>query len=402
MQTLDDYTLLYQKGEFGRTLPNGPAPGILSNYSSDLAFSMERLANAPFSLRAVIPGLIPFAVDDAIATTVAGLTTAQLAAAGQLFYVDHSDQATLDTTKNMYAAACSALFYIDPNSGDFLPLAIKTNVGSNLVYTPQDSEHDWTLAKIMFNVNDFFYHQTWHLAATHEVIQIIWMAAIRTLGQNHPVYALMDRLTYQVFAIQPLAAAKLFATGGAFDQIFPYTGTAAQAYSSNLYYSGAGCILTNYFQNDLSIRGLTDLTGKSVFKHFPYFEDASVIYNAQRAFITAFVNSYYASDADILADTEIQAWATEANGAAAVLDFTAAILTRDTLVDVLTHIAHLSSTVHHTVNTNELITVSSTFPMHPAALHQTVPVIKNSTAPLVDFLPNLAGVLTQFQLEGLL
>lgn len=109
-----------------------------------------------------------------------------------------------------------------------MPLAIRTNVGSNLIYTPLDTPSEWLLAKIMHNVNDFFFAQTSHLASTHEVVQIAYMAAIRTLSVNHPVLGLLDRgiapsvsavspylntraltdvntVMYQVFAIQPLA-----------------------------------------------------------------------------------------------------------------------------------------------------------------------------------------------------
>lgn len=48
-------------------------------------------------------------------------------------------------------------------------------------------------SKMMFNVNDFFFSQLYHLAATHEVVQTVWMAAIRTLSVDHPIYVLLNR-----------------------------------------------------------------------------------------------------------------------------------------------------------------------------------------------------------------
>lgn len=55
-------------------------------------------------------------------------------------------------------------------------------------------------------------------------------------------------------------------------------------------------------------------------------------------FFTAFVDSYYSSDAAVAADTEIQAWAVECNGEAGCIDFPSAITTKKTLVNILTHV----------------------------------------------------------------
>lgn len=169
-------------------------PGVLTNYTQDLLFSMERLSTNPYAVRRLNPSSdsLAFDVDDAVAVKVAGMTLQQLLEAGRLFYADHSDQAGLTRT-SAYAPACDAYFFIDQVSGNFLPLAVRTGVGANLVYTPEDDAEDWLLAKMMYNVNDFWFAQWNHLAATHEANQIIWMAAIRTVSVEHPVYALLDR-----------------------------------------------------------------------------------------------------------------------------------------------------------------------------------------------------------------
>jgi hypothetical protein len=56
----------------------------------------------------------------------------------------------------------------------------RPNGGSNLTYTPQDTPNDWLLA---FG----------HFAATHEVVEIVYEAAIRTLSDDHPVLAILNR-----------------------------------------------------------------------------------------------------------------------------------------------------------------------------------------------------------------
>lgn len=149
-----DYTLLYDN-QWKNTLPRGPAPGILSNYTQDLLFSMERLSTSPYAVRRLVPSVdsLPFQVNDCIAKAVSGSTLDELLEAGRLFYIDHSAQGSLERTA-AYAAACDAYFFIDETTGNFLPLAIRTNVGANLIYTPRDQKSDWLLAKIIFNGND--------------------------------------------------------------------------------------------------------------------------------------------------------------------------------------------------------------------------------------------------------
>jgi hypothetical protein len=198
LQTLHDYTLLYQ-GEWKNTLPSGPDPGIETNYTQDLLFSMERLSISPYQVRRLNPASdkLNFKISDSDAKAISGQSLSQLFQAGRLFYADYRDQKKLTPTPR-YSAACDAYFYIDQSSGDFLPLAIRTNVGSNLIYTPLDSPNDWLLAKMMYNVNDFWFAQWNHLAGTHEVVQISYMAAIRSLSDEHPVRAILDRCMYSI------------------------------------------------------------------------------------------------------------------------------------------------------------------------------------------------------------
>lgn len=196
LKTVEDYELLYD-GQWTNTLPKGPVPGVLTNYTQDLLFSMERLSTSPYALRRLAPGTdwIPFWVDDSVTLKVAGSPLWVLFLEGRLFYADHSDQANLPRTER-FAAACDALFFIDKASGDFLPLAIRTGVGQSTIYTPEDDAADWLLAKVMYNANDFWFAQWNHLAATHHPLQITWLAAIRSLSVEHPVYALLDRREY--------------------------------------------------------------------------------------------------------------------------------------------------------------------------------------------------------------
>jgi len=194
LKTLNDYTLLYDD-EWLKTLPTGPIPGILTNYTQDLLFSMERLSLSPYQVRRLnSSSTLNFKVDDATTKKITGMTQQQLLTSGRLFYSDYRDQAKLEaTTKARYSAAVDAYFYINQTSGNFLPLAIRTNQGASVIYTPADSANDWMLAKIMYNVCDIWFAQWEHLPRTHEVVHIVYMSAIRSLSDYHPVKAVLDR-----------------------------------------------------------------------------------------------------------------------------------------------------------------------------------------------------------------
>ena len=181
-------------GEWKKSNPLGIAPGYFTNYTQDLHFSMERLSVNPFSTSRLHPNdELPFTLDNIDVPKIADLSLDQLHKSGRLFFASHSYQAGYKLQPGRFGAACDAYFYVHPKSQDFLPLAIKTNVGSNLTYTPLDTPTDWLLAKLMFNSNDFMQSQIFHLANSHAVAEIVYLAALRTLSARHPVRAFLDR-----------------------------------------------------------------------------------------------------------------------------------------------------------------------------------------------------------------
>lgn len=388
LKTLDDYTRLYDHEWQNSSRPTGQDSGILTNYTQDLLFSMERLSVNPYAVRRLLPlEELPFAVEDATIRSMAGQPLRSLLDDGRLFYVDHRNQSTYNRT-DKFGAACDAYFYISPSSGDFLPLAIRTNVGSNLIYTPNDSPTDWLLAKMMFNVNDFFMAQIDHLARTHSVAEILYQAAIRSLSDKHPVLAILKRLMYGAFGIRPLAMTILFNPGAAIDRFFPWTGTAATQFNNDTYANGyAGAFHANWIRNNLRRRGLIDCAHGPPLKDFPFYEDAGPIVDAIHRFTRTLVSSYYPNNAAIRADPEVRAWLAELTGNGEVIDFPP-IDTRSDLANVLAEVARLVSVTHHAVNTNELITSSGTLPFHPTALYQPIPTEKGITN-VVPWLPPL-------------
>ncbi|KAJ7599402.1 lipoxygenase [Mycena floridula] len=137
--------------------------------------------------------------------------------------------------------ACDAFFFIHPVCGDFLPLAIRPNNGSPLVYTPLDGQEDWQLGKLLFNQNDLWWGQWYHLVATHEVIDLVYQMVVRTFSAEHPVFALMTRLAHPTFSFRVIAMEMLLASGGYVDRIFSWNGSTAAEFSGSLYLSWRSC-----------------------------------------------------------------------------------------------------------------------------------------------------------------
>jgi hypothetical protein len=347
---------------------------------------MERLSQNSFPLQLVRPGdVLPFSVPDNVSIALSGLSLDELQSSGLLFMVDHSYQARYPkTTLNppRYGAACTAYFFIHPSSGDFLPL--QTNVGANLLYTPLDSPTDWLLGKMIFNVNDMFHAQMFHLTVTHDVSEGVHLAALRTLSEHHPVMLLLEQMMLQGYSSRVVGEELCFNPGGHWDQLFYINNVGCRQFVTENWPS-RGAFQGAYLTNDLQRRGLIDSQGRYNFKSFPFYDDARIIHQAQQDFFTTVVNSYYFSEADVEADYELQSWFKEVSLGALVFDFPHQA-SRATLVDVLTHFAYIVSVVHHSLNGGDPVGSKATLPFHLNALYAPLPTTKGVTD-LLPFMP---------------
>lgn len=288
-----------------------------------------------------------------------------------------------------YGAACSAYFYIDPKTKDFLPLAIKTNVDNDLIYSPLDSKNDWLLAKMMFNVNDMFHSQMLHLVISHDVSEAAHQAALHTLSEDHPIMVVLDRLMLQGYSSRIVGEDLCFNEGGHWDQLMLINQFGCRDYVTDVWPT-AGKYQAGYFRTDLKARGLINDLGQFPFKHFPFFEDADVIHTGYQKFFQSFIDSYYKSDADVAADYEVQNWFVEATKNAKVQDFPQGKATKQALVDVLTHFGFIISVGHHSLNGGDPVGSKATLPFHLPALYAPVPQAKG-VQDLVPFLPPAAN-----------
>ncbi|KAI0404751.1 lipoxygenase [Xylaria palmicola] len=396
-KTLNDYTHLYE-GQWAKAFPDGPFPGMLTNFTDDRLFSMMRLSASPFRLKRVQPrDSLLFAVD--AAASITGLSLKQLQAQGRLFLEDYSEMKELTPT-DKFGAGCQGYFYIDPKSGDFLPLAIRPLVkgreDSALVYTPKDQPNDWMLAKMVMNQNDGW-DVTWsHITRSHSAAEAPYLAAIRTLSDDHPVMVILNRVEKTPWNIRPLLQAGVESGAGpdAGPQYYAWTSISGREWANKVYSSGETAnFQSNYYRTFLENQGLINSPFGPKLKSFPFYEDVAVVTEAIRDFMTAFVNSYYPNDGAVARDAELQAWQRETD-AAKVYDFPRSIATRKGLVDILTHQAYLGGVVHGVLSTNGAIGDTTSLPFAPAGFRQPIPAQKG-VKDLMAFMPTPEGAVWQ-------
>ncbi|RYC55919.1 hypothetical protein CHU98_g10291 [Xylaria longipes] len=396
LNKLEDYASLYD-GQWEKAFPDGPFPGMLTNFTDDRLFSMMRLSASPYRLQRVKPGdTLLFPVDDAVAIT--GLSLEQLQAQGRLFLEDFSEMKELDPT-DKFGAGCQGYFYIDPKSGDFLPLAIRPLVkgreDSALVYTPKDESTDWMLAKLFMNQNDGW-HNTWaHITQSHSAAEAPYLAAIRTLSDNHPVLAIINRIEKTPWNIRPLLEAGVESGASSTGpQYYAWTSISGRTWANQVYTSSETAnFQSNYYRTLLENHGLINSPHGPALKSFPFYEDASVVTEAIRDFMTVYVNSYYPNDQAVAQDTELQAWRRETD-TAKVYDFPKSIATRKTLIDILTHQTYLGAVVHGVMSTNGAIGDTTSLPFAPAGFRQPIPTKKGVTD-IMSYMPTAEGAVWQ-------
>lgn len=204
---------------------------------------------------------------------------------------------------------------------------------------------------------------------------------------------------YRAYALRPVGAAKLFNPGGMFDMNFAYGAVGFDTYASNLYHSWTGHFRNWYFEDFFKGRGLVgDCEGPKL-PHFPYYEDVEPIHAGIKDFMRSFVYTYYGSDGSILDDPELQAWFDEANGPAKIYDFPPALVSeRQTLIEVLTHMAYLTGILHHAVNSGSLAH-SWTLPLHPTSHWQPLPTTKGIQS-VMPYLANVKQSISQIIVEN--
>ncbi|HZH15635.1 MAG TPA: lipoxygenase family protein [Archangium sp.] len=315
--SLDDYAKLFQ---------GFPQPECLPHWEDDGYFAWQRVAGLhPVALRKLEKVPAKLAVDDARLAGVLpeGETLSGLAAAGRLFLCDYAilegliPQSTQGLAK--YAVPAIGLFFSD-DQGKLRAAAIQLGqqpVATD-VYTPKDGEA-WRLAKMMFQTADVNAHQMGpHLCRTHFALEGAIVAMARTLSVHHPVAVLLKpHMRYVVFnnlegrelLINPAGVGTELLAGGdpGNKQLL------ARSYSGHPQAHVEPWSFEDWdHPRELRSRGFDQ---DSALKEYPFRDDGMLLWEAIGQFVAQYIDVYYASDAEVAGDPELQDWMTELTSA---------------------------------------------------------------------------------------
>lgn len=379
-----------------RTLPLPWPAGV---YQTDEVFAQMRVA-----------GPNPLVIRRASADDLRGLALGDRAASiedaarrGALFVADYGVLAGLQPGTNpapKYVFAPRAFFEV-PAAGkrSLHPVVIQTASGGAVVF-PGDGT-PWEIAKIIVNMADGNYHELIsHLGLTHLLTEPFVITTHRQLDPRHPVYVLLAPHFAGTLFINYAAQTTLITDGGAVDQLL--TGTIES--SRQLSASAVQAVRYNasFLPLALAARGVDDALA---LPDYPYRDDGLALWHAIHAWVTAYLQIYYPTPADVTGDYELQAWVVELASkqggsiqdiGEGVVDGKPRIESAAYLARLLTQVIFTASVQHAAVNFPQR-TIMSYTPAMPLAAYAPFPAPAGAPATQVlDMLPPLQmGLLQQ-------
>ncbi len=334
-----------------------PVPGISYMFQDDSEFARLRVQGPNCMLITAVGDVLPanFPLSAAkYASIVNGDTLDAALADGRLFLLDYKPLEVLDPgtwgSLAKYAWQPMALFAVPPGGSSLVPVAIQCgqDPADYPIFTPSpiaDKVWGWEMAKLVVQVADGNYHELFtHLARTHLVIEAFAVATHRHLAEVHPIWALLVPHFEGTLFINEQAATSLIAANGPIDHIFAGTIASSQAAAVDARLAFDFC--SKMPRADFAARGVGV---DSALADFPYRDDALLVWDAIHEWARQYVDLYYAHDADVVADTELTAWAACLAGEAKIRGL-GPVTTRKQLVAICTMVMFTASAQHAAVN----------------------------------------------------
>lgn len=338
-------------------------PQTAQRWKDDLEFARQAVQGInPLHIQLVsrLPEGMPLSDADVHGLLSPGDTLARALEAKRLFLIDFEILEDIRMFRKVgedgveerrWAPASRCLLYLD-DSRQLRPLAIQLgrNPEQDPVFTPNDGEYDWMAAKVFVRCSEGNAHQmVGHALRTHFVAEPFVMATMRNLPDPHPVYKLMRRHFRYTLAINEGARKGLLAEGGVFDDFIATGGPD----KGHLQLGKKGYqrwkLSDNKPRPDLERRGVLD---PAVLPYYPYRDDALPLWDAFEEYVGGVLRHFYRSDADLVADAELQRWWTDLTERGLPVDkLPCQKLERvDDLVDMLTTVLFTVSVQHAAVN----------------------------------------------------
>ncbi|MBD2193923.1 MULTISPECIES: lipoxygenase family protein [Calothrix] len=349
--------------DYEKLFPVIGVPAIAQTFQEDAVFAYMRVAGYnPVMIERVSKLSDRFPVTDEHYQAVMGSDDSLQAAGeeGRLYLTDYGifEGALNGTypTEQKYVYAPLALFAVPrgSNSDRFLrPVAIQCGQTPSPDYpiiTPNSGKYAWLFAKTIVQIADANFHEpVTHLARTHLFVGAFAIATYRQLPANHPLSLLLRPHFAGTLAINDAAQRILIARGGGVDRLLSSTidNSRVLAVKGLQSYGFNSAMLPKQFEQ----RGVSD---RNLLPIYPYRDDALLVWDAIRQWVSDYLQLYYATDRDIQNDTALQSWAAEVQayegGRISEFGEDGRIQTRDYLIDAVTLIIFTASAQHAAVN----------------------------------------------------
>jgi arachidonate 15-lipoxygenase len=384
LMSLDDYNAMFHIIGL---------PPISKDFEKDSTFAELRLAGPNPVILHQIAGLDDrFPVTDAhFQIALPGDTLAAAGAEGRLFLIDYRELDGMETgispsglKKYMYAPL--ALFAVGKTTRLLTPIAIQCRQQpgpDNPIFTPDDG-YNWRIAKTIVEIADGNYHQAvTHLGRTHLTVEPFAVAAHRQLSPRHPLFVLLQTHFDGTMAINHMARTMLISPGGVVDKLLAGTinaslGLAARGVQNHAF---KDLLPPESFRS----RGVADT---SIIANYSYRDDALLFWDAVRNWVASYLQCFYRSDAEVVADPEVAAWLSEVvSPSGGRLRGVEPARTLAELVDVTALVIFTASVQHAAVNFPQY-DIMSYVPAMPLAGYAPAPTTKTG-ATEADYLAHL-------------
>lgn len=202
-----------------------------------------------------------------------------------------------------YCYPCVAVFQVQSGTLRVVGIQLERADGTRTVSTPADGAA-WSLAKMFFQCADIWVHEVvTHYLWCHVYLEKIILATHRNLAAVHPIRRLLSLHFEHTLNLNRNGLVQLMGNGGYFDEKFSpgAPGKAAAVEFGNREWT----FWRMELPENIARRGVGDLP------EYPWRDDGLVAWAEVERFVAAFVGIWYASDAAVRADAEVQAWSAE-------------------------------------------------------------------------------------------
>lgn len=411
--SLDDYNKLFTRISL---------PKISSRFQEDEVFAYMQVAGPNPLMLEQVSDADPFVarltqeLPEGQYSQIIGTSDSVAAAVkeGRLYKADYSMLEGMESSafpdQQKYTYAPLGLFAVPPqgcSSRNLLPVAIQCQPGADCkgpVFTPLKGE-SWMVAKTILQMADVNYHElVSHLGRTHLVIEPFVLATKRILPKTHRLRVLLDPHFEGTVLINYGSHRSLIAPKRDVDKLLAST---IQS-DGKLAAQGAQSYLHHF--NDVSFPKLLasrGVTNSAQLPEYPYRDDGLLIWNALHDWVSDYLRHCYSSDAQIVADGDLQNWAKElvSDSGGRLQNFgedpSGAIKTLEYLIDTVCNVIFTASAQHAAVNfpQNELMSYAPAFPL---AVYSPAPTNPDESMDWMEWLPSLEKAENQIKVCYLL